>query len=117
MPATTKVMARIQEDFNTAGDRARENYQITNQAALDDELRASELANEAEHEGFEAADAESEQSLVNVRAKLHDALLKSATTKELEEAFQQQLRDTRERRETAKNALRTKFKKDYDNAG
>ncbi|MFI5184930.1 MAG: hypothetical protein ACHQNV_11060 [Vicinamibacteria bacterium] len=112
-----KAMARIEEDFDTAGGRARESYQIANQAALDDELRASEAANDAEHEGGEAADAEYEQTLVNVRAKLHDALLKSATTKELEEAFQQQLCDTRERWEEDKSALRTRFKKDYDKAG
>jgi hypothetical protein len=112
-----KAMARIQEDFNTAWDRARENYQTANQSALDDELRASELANDAEHAGFEAAEAEYEQTLDNITDKLHDALLKVVETKESEEAFQQQLRDTRQRWETDKNALRAKFKKDYDNAG
>ena len=112
-----KAMARIEEDFTAAGGRARENYQIANQAALDDELRASEAANDVEHEGWEAADAEYEQTLVNVGATLHDALSKSATTRELEEAFQQQLCDTRARWEADKSSLRTKFKKDYDNAG
>lgn len=111
-----KAMARIQEDFDTAWDRARETYQNANQAALDDELRASELANDAQHEGLEAADAEYEQTVENVRARLHDVLLKGPETKGLEEGFQQQLRDTRERWETDKSALRAKFKKDYDNA-
>jgi hypothetical protein len=112
-----KVMARIQEDFDTAWDRAREDYQNANQAALDGELRASELGNDAEQEGFAAADVEYEQTLENVRAKLHDALLKSAETRELEEGFQQQLRDTRDRWETDKAILRAEFKKNYDNAG
>jgi len=112
-----EAMARIQEDFTAAWDRAREDYQNANQAALDDELRALERGNDAEREGFEAADAEYEQTLENVRARLHDALLRSAETRELEEAFQQQVRDTRDRWEADRNALRAKFKKDYDDAG
>jgi hypothetical protein len=111
-----KALKRIQEDFNTAWDRAREDYQSANQEALDDERAATEAANSAEKEGLDAAEVEYVQTLDNAADKLHDTLLKLAATKELEEGFQQQLRDTRQRWETEKAALRARFKKDYDNA-
>jgi hypothetical protein len=111
-----KEMKRIQEDFNTAWDRAREDYQSANQEALDEERAATEAANSAEREGLDSAGAEYVQTLDNTADKLHDTLLKREDTKELEEGFQQQLRDTRQRWETEKAALRAKFKKDYDTA-
>jgi hypothetical protein len=111
-----KEIKRIQEDFDTAWDRAREDYQSANQEALDDERAATEAANSAEREGLDAALAEYVQTLDNAADRLHDTLLKLAETKELEEGFQQQLRDTRQRWEAEKAALRAKFKKDYDNA-
>jgi hypothetical protein len=111
-----KEMKRIQEDFDTAWDRAREDYQSANQEALDEERAATEAANSAEKEGLDAAEAEYVQTLDNAAARLHDTLLKLAETKELEEGFQQQLRDTRQRWEAEKAALRARFKKDYDNA-
>ncbi len=111
-----QALARIQEDFDTASARAREDYQAANGVALADELRATELANDAEHEGLAAADRECEQTLANVRAGLHDGLLKLAATKELEEGFEQQLRDTRGRWQAEKAALRAAFKKHYDEA-
>jgi hypothetical protein len=111
-----KEMNRIQEDFDTAWDRAREDYQSANQEALEEERAATEAANSAEKERLDAAEAEYAQTLAHSADKLHDTLLKSADTKELEEGFQQQLRDTRQRWEAEKAALRARFKKDYDNA-
>jgi hypothetical protein len=111
-----KEMKRIEEDFNTAWDRTREDYQTANQEALDDERAATEAANGAEKEGLDAAEAEYAQTLENAADKLRDTLLRHAETKELEEEFQQQLRDMRQRRENEKAALRARFKKDYDKA-
>jgi hypothetical protein len=111
-----KEMKRIQEDFATAWDRAREDYQSANQEALDEERAATEAANGAEKEGLDAAEAEYARTLENAAQTLHGALLKLADTRELEEEFQQRLRDTRERWETEKAALRARFKKDYDKA-
>ena len=111
-----QALARIQQDYESACDRAREDYQTANDAALADELRATELANDAEHEGRAAADAECERTLENVRAQLSDELLKRTATKELEEDFQQQLRDARGRWASEKEALRSRFKADYDAA-
>lgn len=110
-----KEMERIQEDFDTAWDRAREDYQSANQEALDEERAATEAANSAEQEGLAAAEAEYALTLRNAADKLHDTLLKLAATKELEEGFQQQLRDTRQRWEAEKAVLRARFKKDYGN--
>ncbi len=84
--------------------------------SLDEERTATEAANSAEKEGLDAAEAEYVQTLDNATARLHDTLLKLAETKGLEEGFQQQLRDTRQRWEAEKAALRARFKKDYDNA-
>lgn len=111
-----KEMKRIEEDFNIAWDRAREDYQSANQEALDEERAATEAANSAEKEGLEAAEAEHGQTLQNAAEKLHGTLLKLADTKELEEEFQQELRDTRQRWETQRAALRARFKRDYDKA-
>ncbi len=111
-----KALARIQQDFDTTSDRAREDYQAAQAAALADELRATEQANDAEHDALRSADGECEETLRNVRTRLHDGLLKSAATRQLEEGFQQQLRDTRERWETEREALRARFKADYDRA-
>jgi hypothetical protein len=112
-----KAMARIQEDFNTAWDRAREDYQTANDNALAGERRDSEAAGDAERVGFEAAETEYNQSIQLAAEKLHDGLLKLEATRDLERGFQQQLLEVRQRWETEKNALRTKFKKDYDSAG
>ena len=111
-----KEMKRIEQDFATAWDRGREDYQSANQEALDEERTATEAANSAEKEGLDAAEAEHAQTLENAAHKLHDTLLKRADTKELEEGFQQRLRDTRQRWEAEKAALRARFRKDYDKA-
>jgi hypothetical protein len=109
-----KEIKRLAEDFDIAWNRAREDYQSANQEALDEERAATEAANGAEKEALDAAEIEHAQTLENAAHKLHDTLLKLADTKELEEGFQQRLRDTRQRWEAEKAALRARFKKDYD---
>jgi hypothetical protein len=84
--------------------------------ALDDERAATEAANTAEKEGLDAAEAEHRQSLDNAADQLRDTLLRLPDTKALDEAFQEQLRDTRQRWATAKAALRARFEEDSDNA-
>lgn len=111
-----KVDLRIQEDYETALDRAREAYQRRNDDILSEELSASEQANDDEYAALQSAEQEFEQSLDNIAASLHDALLKAAETKELEAAFQEQVRERRGRWEVEKGALRAAFKRDYENA-
>ena len=111
-----KITLRIQEDYETALDRARDAYQRRNDDILSEELSASEQANDDEYAALQAAELEFEQSLDNIAASLHDALLKAAETKDLEAAFQQQVRDMRERWEAEKGTLRAAFKRDYETA-
>jgi hypothetical protein len=112
-----QALARIEEDFARACDRARADYQAANESALADELRATELANDAEQEGLAAADAEYEWALEDTRARLREGLSALAATRDLEAGFQQQLRDVRVRWAADKEALRARFKADYDAAG
>jgi hypothetical protein len=111
-----QALARIEEDFASACDRARADYQTANESALADELRATELANDAEQEGLAAADAECEWALEHARAQLSDGLTQLAATRDLEAGFQQQLRDARGRWAAAKEALRARFQADYEAA-
>ena len=83
---------------------------------MSDELRETEEANDQEYAARQSAEEEYELSLDNIAAALHDALLKAAETKELEQVFQQQVRDLRQRWETEKAALRAAFKMAYDGA-
>ncbi len=111
-----QALERIREDYAEACARAREDYQTANEAALADELRAAELANDAEQAGLAAADAECVQTLENVRAALSDGLLKLPETRGLEEGFQEQMRLSRGRWVSEKEALRARFKADYESA-
>ncbi len=111
-----KELALIQAEFDLSWDRARQDFQAATESATRNELHASELANDAHQEAVRVAELHYQATLEAAAAKLHEGLVKCAETRGVEEAITQQGRALEQRWQEKREALHTRFKKDYDSA-
>lgn len=111
-----EALSRIQADFDAGWDRARQDFQVANEQALQVERRASELANDAFQEGRRLAELHYTTTLDAAESKLHDALLDGKETRAIEEEIQGRGREIQRQWQDEREALHSRFKKDYDSA-